>query len=427
MLNIPGYMLTRLDRDFKNGGGIAVYTKNYISLKVNRDLSAPSSGDGEIEQLWLECKFSKACPLLLGCIYRPPESTSDQFEKLYLNVEHAVINYKNIAIIGDLNCDLLRADYSHTKLLIRLFETHHLTQLIKQPTRITNNSGTLIDVIAVNNESLVVDSGSLESNISNHSIVYCIIKKKIKKPKVCNKEFRSLKHFEARAFQNYLQSVPWDAKKRNGCNKWKCLYLEVLNKHAPIKRIKIRQKGKPWFTSDLHAMIIQRDKIFKKASKSTNEKEKKNLWEGYLAMRNKIKISVKQAKAEYYNRLIKEKKQCPRELWRIIRQVFPSSKHSSNFSECDNTKACAENFNKYFTNIGEKIQSELGSVGNEFNFPFNVTSRFKLNQVAQSEVVQIISSLSSDKATGIDTIDIRTLKIAVGRRSFRTGIHHLFN
>jgi hypothetical protein len=144
-------------------------------------------------------------------------------------------------------------------------------------------------------------------------------------------------------------------------------------------------------------------------------------------MRNKIKISVKQAKAEYYNRLIKEKKQCPRELWRIIRQVFPSSKHSSNFSECDNTKACAENFNKYFTNIGEKIQSELGSVGNEFNFPFNVTSRFKLNQVAQSEVVQIISSLSSDKATGIDTIDIRTLKIAVGRRSFRTGIHHLFN
>jgi hypothetical protein len=99
MLNIPGYMLTRLDRDFKNGGGIAVYTKNYISLKINLDLSAPSSGDGEIEQLWLECKFSKACPLLLGCIYRPPESTRDQFQKLYLNFQHAVINYKNIALL----------------------------------------------------------------------------------------------------------------------------------------------------------------------------------------------------------------------------------------------------------------------------------------------------------------------------------------
>ena len=56
-------------------------------------------------------------------------------------------------------------------------------------------------------------------------------------------------------------------------------------------------------------------------------------------------------------------------------------------------------------------------MGNEFNFPFNVTSRFELNQVAQSEVVQIISSLSSDKVTGIDTIDIRTLKIAVGVHS----------
>jgi hypothetical protein len=38
---------------------------------------------------------------------------------------------------------------------------HHLTQLIKQPTRVTNNSSTLIDVIAVNNESIAADSGTL--------------------------------------------------------------------------------------------------------------------------------------------------------------------------------------------------------------------------------------------------------------------------
>ena len=48
----------------------------------------------------------------------------------------------------------------------------------------------------------------------------------------------------------------------------------------------------------------------------------------------------------------------------------------------------------------------------EFDFPLNVTSRFELNRVTQSEVVQIVLSLSGDKATGIDTIDVRTLKIA---------------
>ena len=73
-----------------------------------------------------------------------------------------------------------------------------------------------------------------------------------------------------------------------------------------------------------------------------------------MAMRNEIKTLVKQAKADYYNRLIREKKQSPRELWRIIKQVFPSSKHSSNFPECDDTKVSADNFNKYFTIIGEK-------------------------------------------------------------------------
>ena len=59
MLNIPGrYMLTRLDRDFKNGGGVAVYTKNYISLKINRDLSAPSSGD-ELNNCGWNANFPK--------------------------------------------------------------------------------------------------------------------------------------------------------------------------------------------------------------------------------------------------------------------------------------------------------------------------------------------------------------------------------
>jgi hypothetical protein len=113
-------------------------------------------------------------------------------------------------------------------------------------------------------------------------------------------------------------------------------------------------------------------------------------------MRNEIKTLIKQAKAEYYNRLIKEKRLCPRELWRIIRQVLPSSKYGSNFPECDDTKVCADNFNKYFSSIGEKIQSELISERNEFDFPFNVTSSFELNQVTQSEVVQIVSSLFSD-------------------------------
>ena len=104
MLNIPGrYMLTRLDRDFKNGGGIAVYTKNYISLKINRNLSAPSSGNGEIEQLWPTTEIFQSLPFITCMV-----------------VFIALLNQH--AIIGYLNCDLLRADYSNTKLLIRLLK-----------------------------------------------------------------------------------------------------------------------------------------------------------------------------------------------------------------------------------------------------------------------------------------------------------------
>ena len=57
--------------------------------------------------------------------------------------------FTNIILVGDLNCDLLNPD-SGTKdgrALIDLGEVHQLSNLIKEPTRITSTSTTLIDVI----------------------------------------------------------------------------------------------------------------------------------------------------------------------------------------------------------------------------------------------------------------------------------------
>ena len=66
-------------------------------------------------------------------------------------------------------------------------------------------------------------------------------------------------------------------------------------------------------------------------------------------------------------------------------------------------------------------------MSDEFDFPLNVTSHFELSQVTQFEVVQIVTSLSSDKATGIDTTDIKTLKIAVDVHFVSESITYLIN
>ncbi len=51
-------------------------------------------------------------------------------------------------INGDLNCDLLKNTLeNHIKHFVYACETHHLTQLVNKPTRITPTSHSLVDMI----------------------------------------------------------------------------------------------------------------------------------------------------------------------------------------------------------------------------------------------------------------------------------------
>ncbi|CAB4010014.1 Hypothetical predicted protein [Paramuricea clavata] len=58
----------------------------------------------------------------------------------------------------------------------------NLTQIIKTPTRITATSQTLIDVILVSSTALVLESGVINTSISDHLPVYVLLK--LKAPKM---------------------------------------------------------------------------------------------------------------------------------------------------------------------------------------------------------------------------------------------------
>ena len=51
-------------------------------------------------------------------------------------------------------------------------------------------------------------------------------------------------------------------------NLWKRLYVDILNKHAPITYIQVKGSKIPYVTSELKAMIRQRDYLRAKANKT---------------------------------------------------------------------------------------------------------------------------------------------------------------
>ena len=82
-------------------------------------------------------------------------------------------------ILGDLNCNLLEEKPLFnipTQKLNSLYELCQLSQLIKEPTRITMKSSSLINHVVTNTPKKILQSGVLHTGISNHSLVYAIRK-----------------------------------------------------------------------------------------------------------------------------------------------------------------------------------------------------------------------------------------------------------
>ena len=75
---------------------------------------------------------------------------------------------------------------------------------------------------------------------------------------------------------------------------WKNVFLEVLDKHAPLQQKKIRSKKVLWITSDIKKLMNTRDKFKRKAILMTNHE---NDWLNIKTVRNnKVNIELRNAK-----------------------------------------------------------------------------------------------------------------------------------
>ena len=116
---------------------------------------------------------------------RPPDCFVTCFADEFLEKHTLALTYgKEVFIIGDLNCDILK-DNQETRVLTSLCSSLNLTQLITSPTRVTPKSSTLIDVIMTTNTGLVAESGVVENNISDHYMIFYRARIKTSKTPTC--------------------------------------------------------------------------------------------------------------------------------------------------------------------------------------------------------------------------------------------------
>ena len=125
-----------------------------------------------------------------------------------------------------------------------------LTQLISQPTRVTPSSKTLIDHIYTSNEDNISYVRVNKQTISDHYAIFgnrklnCAVNRHSHQTIT----YRSFKHFDENAFINDLRQVPWEILESfndvSECVQiWNILFLEIVNKHAPLKQHRVRKEN----------------------------------------------------------------------------------------------------------------------------------------------------------------------------------------
>ena len=170
LLGVDGYALHRRDRD-RHGGGVAVYVRD--SLKHHRRRDIPEGG---LEFIGIEVEPTKAQPFIVAAWYRPPSDPIESFAKLEGNLEFFDRENKEVIFLVYTNCDMFLLENSpenatnHVNAAVHMasiYDTFGLTQLIKDPTRETLDTTTLIDHVASTHPENIPESGVLRVALSD--------------------------------------------------------------------------------------------------------------------------------------------------------------------------------------------------------------------------------------------------------------------
>ena len=119
--------------------------------------------------MWVSIQATKFKSIIVGAVYKHPNTNPDCISFLERMLQTYSNCGKNMYMLGDLNEDLLKVNR-----LEQILNKLNLYQLIKEPTRITPRSKTLIDAIITNNRDTVMHAETSLS-VAVHHAVSCTI------------------------------------------------------------------------------------------------------------------------------------------------------------------------------------------------------------------------------------------------------------
>ena len=414
---IKGYQKPfRKDRETNSGGGLLVYVKDDICCRRRTDLEHES-----LECIWLEIKPAKSKPFLVGNIYRPPNSTV-QWNSIFEDcIENILGEEKELYLMGDINRDLLNDQIKNA--WTDYMEPYGLTQSVSEATRVTSDSRTLIDHVYSNCPENVNSLQVPKIGLSDHFPVFFTRKMHIQPPKKNHFtiSYRSFKNFDEERFIEDLQSVPWDTIKLfddtdDIMEAWLDLFLQVVDKHVPVKQHRVKHKTQPqWMSPEILDAIKCRDR-----HKSVGNDTEYKIW------RNKVIKLIHNSKKAQYQTFIDNNKGNPGSIYKLFQELGAGKgQHRQSIvtsvkvgdTVIEDPTEMANKFNNFFVNVASTIKEPVINTNRDKLREFcheklPEGKKFVIPSIQKEKVSKFLTNIDINKATGTDMIGPRLLRLA---------------
>ena len=405
-VEIPGFKQFRRDRN-RRGGGVMVYVPEQFRVIRRKELE-----DNAVEALWIEVRTVNRVVLVCN-VYRPPDAPAVWFDDFASMMERAAGERAERIVLGDFNCNMLKRDGIALKLEGATLE-YGLVQVMNCPTRVTETSESMIDLMFTSEPEVLRSVGCEEVGLSDHGLIYGILDTSVQKQQQCLRLIRCLRKCDVEALLSDLDTAPWSVMDSfedidSRWEYWKSLFEQIVASHIPMRKVRVREKTLPWIGNDVRRLMRARNYHRTKARNSKRAED----WMQYRKLRNLVTWELKKAKLKYFESV---SRQSTKKLWKELNRVLGRrSRHNIEAIRTPNGRVTSqqgivEELSRHFSMWSGVLGVDDNVDTDQWDLPF-LDSEFKFEKVDEEDVLKLLRGLDVNKAVGLDNISAKLLRM----------------
>ena len=286
-----------------SGRGVAIYTKNALQATAVNPLPDCSFKDA----IWCEIRLYRGDKLLVGCVYRSPNSTSEN-SALLLELLKAATNgrHSHVVLMGDVNypeidwvreCSTVGVNHQATKFMEGVRDTF-MHQHVEHPTHRRGNQQENTLDLKFSNEQGMVDNVEHSPPIgkSHHVVLrwrincYCELQ-------ITQKESIQYHRGDYEGFNEYLSQQDWSLMDgKSATDQWDNFEaimkrgIDIYIPHRTVDMANPKSRKPLWINKKALAKVRKKTESYKRYLETRDGRE----YEMYCKARNQARRATRQ-------------------------------------------------------------------------------------------------------------------------------------